>query len=357
MQNPDFDKGRAMRIKEAREAAANWVRVHAEALPGYTGACFSGSTVGMPEDAELPPYSDIDIVVFADWNTPPEKPGKFLYRNVLLEVTYLPVHLIHSPEEVLTNYHLAGMFRTNTLISDPAGDLGRLIDYVSPRFCHKKWVVKRCEHAMDKIQAGLSTLHEQRPIHELLTAWLFPAGIMTHVLLAAALRNPTVRLRYLKAREVLEGFGLSAFYPELLRLQGSESLTPERVEHHTLRLASLFDKASAAARTPFFFSSDITSQSRPIAIDGSLELIRQGNHREAVFWIAATFARCHQILAADAPESREAYLPDLHALLSDLGFQSSGDILRRGEAVRAALPSLWAAAETIIRHNPEVIQD
>ncbi|MFJ4922952.1 hypothetical protein [Streptomyces sp. NPDC088725] len=65
---------------------------------------------------------------------------------------------------------------------------------------------------------------------------------------------------------------------------------------------------------------------RPIAIDGSRELIDGGLHREAVFWIVAAFARCHTVLAADAPDAHRAWEPEFLAAVADLGILSAGDI-------------------------------
>jgi hypothetical protein len=53
-------------------------------------------------------------------------------------------------------------------------------------------------------------------------------------------------------------------------------ISPERVDHHLSELAKTFDAAAAVAKTPFFFSTDITPAARPIAIDGSRELIHAG---------------------------------------------------------------------------------
>jgi hypothetical protein len=52
------------------------------------------------------------------------------------------------------------------------------------------------------------------------TAWLFPTGVTTHVLLTADLRNLTVRLRYPAVRELLVAYGQPEFYEELLALLG-----------------------------------------------------------------------------------------------------------------------------------------
>lgn len=123
-----------------------------------------------------------------------------------------------------------------------------------------------------------------------MTAWLFPTSVTTLLPLVAALRNPTVRLRYPAAREVLDEYGHADLYPQLLELLGCAQVTRERVQEQLSELARTFDATAAVARTPFFFSADITPAARTVPIDGSQELIDRGDHREAVFWIIATFA-------------------------------------------------------------------
>lgn len=345
-----------IQVGYARSAAAAWVQETASREKGFLGAYFSGSTVGKPDNAYMSPSSDIDVVVVTTQAAPPMKLGKFVYRGVLIEVTPLSWNDLQSPEHVLSSYHLAGSFRIDSIIADPGGQLGQLQRTVSQQFDRRVWVRRRCENVRQKIEQGLSSIDTSAPFHDQVTSWLFPTGVMTHILLVAALRNPTVRLRYAAVREVLQQYGLDDFYTELLELQGSAHLTPERVALHTDKLEETFDAAAAVARTPFFFSSDISAASRPIAIEGSRELIRSGLHREAVFWIIATFARCHKILAADAPQSlQQSLAPAFEAAVADLGIASTGDLLRRGEAARAFLPKLWETTEVLLSSNPDII--
>ncbi len=323
-----------MRVGSARTAAAEWVMQHASREAGFGGAYFSGSTIGLPDDAELSAASDIDVVIVTAEAEPPRKLGKFVYRGTLVEATYLSWSQLASAEEVLTSYHLAGSFRVDTIISDPTGYLRKLQTEVSRHFAELLWVRRRCENVRQKIENGLRGIDTSAPWHDQVMAWLFSTGVTTHVLLVAALRNPTVRRRYLAAREVLKEYGHSSLYPDLLNLLGCADLTPQRVEHHLDELARTFDAAAAVAKTPFFFSTDITSAARPIAIDGSRKLIHDGDHHEAVFWIVATFARCHKILAADASSDLQRELaPAFDAIVADLGITSTGDLIRRGEEV------------------------
>jgi hypothetical protein len=343
-----------VKVGLGRSIAAAWVARHARSDAVFRGAYFSGSTVGLPDSAELPPSSDIDIVVVTAQDDPPAKPGKLRYRDTLLEVSYLPWSQLVSADDVLASYHLAGSFRTDTIIDDPSGHLRKLQAHVAGNFASRPWVRRRCQDARHRIESRLVAIDPSAPFHEQVLAWLFPTGVTTHVLLVAALRNPTVRLRYLAAREVLADYGRLGLYPALLDLLGCRNLSARRIQHHLHELTTTFDATAEVAKTPFFFSSDITPAARPIAIDGSQDLIDRGDHDEAVFWIIATFARCHTILAADAPELHHARTPAFQAAVTDLGISSTEDILHRAEEVTRFLPRLWQAAEDILASNPGI---
>ncbi|NIK75519.1 hypothetical protein FHS15_000619 [Paenibacillus castaneae] len=345
-----------MKVAYARSKASEWVIQIASREPEYMGAYYSGSTIRMTDDMEMPAASDIDIVIVTKHDVPPLKLGKFIYRGVLIEVTYLSWGQLATVEDVLASYHLAGSFQVDTIIADPTGHLRSLYSQVSSHFKEMEWVRRRCENARERIENGLHAIDSSAPFHDQVTAWLFPASVTTHVLLVAALRNPTVRLRYLAVREVLIKYKQTNLYEELLELVGCSKLSPQLVEHHLNELARTFDAAAAISKTLFFFSTDITAAARPIAIDGSRELIRAGFHREAVFWIIATFARSHKILAADAPiEVQNAYIPAFKAAVADLGISSSSDLTRRARDVIEFLPRLWSATEEILQANPEIV--
>ncbi|WP_351233256.1 hypothetical protein [Streptomyces sp. NPDC002133] len=343
-----------MKVGLARSAAIQWVARHAQPDTNFRGAYFSGSTIGLPDDAELSPSSDIDFVVVTAQEAPPAKPGKLRFQGALLEVSYLPWPELASADDVLASYHLAGSFRTDTIIDDPTGDLHKLHAHISRYFAARPWAHRRCQDARHRIETRLAAIDTSAPFHEQVTSWLFPTGVTCHVLLVAALRNPTVRLRYLAAREVLTDYGHLSLYPELLNLLGCSHLPVQRVQHHLRELAATFDATVEVAKTPFFFSSDITPTARPIAIDGSRRLIDSGDHREAVFWIIATFARCHTILANDAPQLHEALAPAFQAAITDLGISSTGDLIQRAETVSRFLPRLWQTTEDILNGNPNI---
>lgn len=342
-------------VREAKEVARRWVMEEAAGVPGFRGAFFAGSTNWLPDDAHLPATSDLDVTVVLADPDPPEKPGKFVYGDVLLEVSYLPDERLRSPEAVLGDYHLAGGFRTPSIIADPSGRLGELQAAVSRDYARRRWVQERCEHARDNVLRHLRSLDASGPFHDAVTAWLFGTGVTTHVLLVAGLKNPTVRRRYVAARELLAEYGGLDLYEELLGLLGCARLGRGRVEEHLASLTDAFDAAKAVADAPFFFVSDISDVARPVAIDGSRELIENGQHREAVFWMVATYSRCQKLFHHAAPAGSEDRFGDgFRMLLGDLGIASFADLRRRSERVERFLPAVWEAAQTIMAANPSV---
>lgn len=347
-----------MLVKDARKAARRWVLDEVSAIPGFSGAFFHGSTAWLPTNDPLPHTSDVDLILIFDEPGPPIKPGKLRYLDILLDVSILPSDQLRSPEQVLEQYYLAGSLRTATVILDKGGWLARLQTAVEQNFAKRQWVYRRCEHAMARVLRNLQSLHEAEQFPDQVTAWLFAVGVTTHILLVAGLRNPTVRHRYPAVQALLQDFGQSRMYDPLLDLVGCSRMSRAQAERHLIALTSAFDVAKEYSTTSFSFSSDISDEARSLAIEWSQDLIEGGLHREAIFWMTATYARCLTILRHDASEAiYEQMSVGFRRLLEDLGIISYEDLLRRGETVRASLPRIWDVAETIIAAHPNIVDD
>jgi hypothetical protein len=340
--------------QQAKDAARQWVMAQASKIPGFMGAYLSGSILWLPEDALLPPSSDVDVfIVLAD--PPPLKLGKFFYRDVLLDVSYMQGEQLQSPGPILGQPYLASSFSVPNILVDPSGRLARLQAAVSRDYARRAWVRARSEYARDRVLDVLHSLDASQPFHDQVTTWLFGTGVTTHVLLAAGLQNLTVRRRYLAARELLAEYGRLDFYEDLLALLGCAGMSQARAEHHLAALSQAFDAAKELLKSPYNFASDISEAGRPIAIDGSRELIERGCQREAIFYLTATYSRCLHVLYQDAhPEVHDRYLAGFRQLLADLGIHSFADLQRRCAQVEEFLPQVWAVAEAILAANPEI---
>ncbi len=344
-----------MIISEAKDHARQWVAEEGSKLPGFQGAFFTGSVTWLPGDANLPAASDVDLHVVLDGSAPPEKLGKFSYRGALLEVSFTTFEQLGSAEQLLADHQRAGAFRAPNTIADPSGRLTELQTAISSEYANRDWVRKRCEHARNHVLRYVRYMDASPPFHDAVAVWSFATGILTHVLLVAGLKNPTVRLRYLAVRELLATYGLSDFYETLLEPLGCADLSGDEVARHLPALADAFDAAAGALTTPIFFASDISADARHIAIDGSRELIEHGDHREAVFWMLATYARCQHVLATDAPPAAyEKHDVGLRDLLRGLGIASFAGLAGRVAEVEALLPRVSEVAEDIMTANPEI---
>lgn len=344
-----------MTVSQTREVAGEWMVQEGSRLPGFCGAYTAGSTNWLPDDAELPDASDLDIMVILSERNRAGRRGKFVYHGVLLEISYLHADQFESSDQLLSDYHLAPSFRTAKILFDPLGHLAPLQAAVSRDYHKRRWVRQRCHNARDKVLNHLRSIHREAPFPDQMMACLFAAGITSHVLLVAGLRNPTVRARYVAVRELLAEYGHIKFHGTLLELLGCARISRERVTQHVAALAGIFDAATRAIKTSFPFATDISTDARPIAIDASAELIERGYHREAMFWVGVTYSRCQKVLAQDAQaDLAKSFKDGYQALVGDLGLATFRDIQRRCAKIESTLPRVCELAEGIIAGNPEI---
>lgn len=343
-----------MLVGEAKATARRWVATEAAGIPGFAGAFFHGSTNWFADTDPFPSGSDLDVMLVLDGEPPPTKPGKFIYDNVLLEVSHLSRAQLGTPEQLLVQHQLAGSFQGPSIIADPFNFLTPLNEAVAREYARRSWVRARCEHARDKVLHSYP-VNAATPFHDQVNAWLFPTGITTHVLLVAGLRNPTVRRRYAATRDLLREYGQAGFYEVLLSKLGCATMPQARAAEHLATLSVAFDAAKGIIRSPFFFAADISDQARPIAIDGSRELIERGLHREAIFWIVATYCRCMAVFAQDGtPELHANHELGFRRLLSDLGIVTTDDLRQRKDELPDFMPQVWTVAEAIMAANPSI---
>jgi hypothetical protein len=342
-------------VRQASALARQWVVEEMSSLPGFQGAYIAGSVSWLPDDAIFPATSDLDINVVFSGQPELNARDKFLYHDLLLEVTPLSLDQLQSPDLILSHYHLAGGFRSPSILLDPSGRLSALQQAVARGYARKQWVRRRCEHARREVLDGLAGIDGAAPFPQQVMGWLFSTGKTTHVLLVAGLQNPTVRRRYGAVRDLLAKYGRLPFHETLLELLGSARISRTRAEEHLAALTEVFNVAAAVIKSPFSFASDISEIARPLTIDGSRDLIERGYHREAMFWIAVTHSRCRLVLHADAPAAlNRRFDADYRRLLADLGIASPDNLRQRGAQVKASLPRLREVAEAIMEANSDI---
>lgn len=332
------------------------MEAEAASTPRFVGAFLTGSTKWKPADAIHRASSDVDVRVVVEGPLAPADRHKSLYRDILLEAAFVTREELGSADEILANPHLAGSLWHPVLLLDPAGELEQLGRDVGARFARRTRVDERRSRVRHLALRFLRGIEQAGSFPEQVTSWLFGTSVTTLVLLAAGLRNLTVRRRYAESRALLEEHGRLGFHDEMLRWLGCAELEPAGVRYHLDALGAAFDAAAPHVDASFRFAADLRPDARAVAIDGSRELIDEGLHREAVFWLGATFSRCAQGLRRDAPgDVRERCDAGLRDLLRDLGLETAADLAARADQTRSRFPHLDAVAQQIVEATPEIV--
>lgn len=347
-----------MLVKEAKDIVRQWVVEEGSTIAGFCGAYFCGSTNWMSDDAELPPTSDVDVAIVVDHADPPGRCEKSLVYKVIVDLSFRSSSQFHTPDLMLATYFEAAHFTTRNIILDPLGRLTAIQQEVASHYAKRPWVYKRCEDVLTRIRTRLDWLKETDSFPQQVFSWLYPLSLVNHLILVADLKNPTVRQMFVASRDVLGRYDHLSFHESVLRLLGSETLTPVQAEHHLAELAEVFDVAKRCVRTSFFGAGYLQERTRPMVIDGNKEVIAGGFHREAMFWITMCSTWCQRALANDAPvEIQARFAPQYHQLMNALGIDSFADLRRRNEALQEVLPHVRKVAEDIMAHNPTIVDD
>lgn len=330
-------------IGAARDAAADWVAEHTAAL-GLVGAFCTGSTLHAQPTDELAHDSDIDILGVVP-GPPPAKLGKLTHRGVRLDVDFVGLPELVDPDVVASTFYLAPSFAAGAILTDPAGVLEPVVRHVRAVFADPAMIRARMAGVRERMDAGLARIAAAPTWSEAVLRWIFTTSLTTQQLLVAGLRNPTVRRRYAAVRSLLADCGRDDCYPDLLEQLGAQAVDRDTASHHLDRLERVFDAAAEAEPLAAPFAADVTAAARPVAIEGSRAMIAQGDHREAVFWLVVSFARCEQVLAAGAdPEHAAKASRDLAACVGDLtGLRGADDLQER----LAALPGHRARVDRL----------
>lgn len=340
-------------VKKAKLEARDWVVRTFGGTTDLIAAFYHGSINWKADEELFPATSDLDIIVVT--KNVVQDPKKFFYRDLILDLSWFPENDFKNAADILGNYYLAGDFRHPNIIIDVDGSLGKLQTEIAVEFNRKIWVTKRCHHAMQNALQFFRKFDESVNLHDQVTNWLFARGVMTHILLTAGLKNPTVRRRYMDAKKMLDEYGRVDLYEELLSLSGFNNIDSGRAMFHLNTVNEVFDIAKSLIKTPYRFATDISDSTKHIAIDGSLELIKSGMHREAMFWIVAVFSRCMHVLRNDAPvQIFSEWESKLRLLLAELGIHSTNDFQLSNHRAKEFLNKVNNTSEEIIRRNAEI---
>jgi hypothetical protein len=342
-----------MKVSEAKDIARRWVRDNAIGVAGFRGALFAGSINFMADEATFPPSSDVDIWILQDGIDDWQNMDKVLVDGIILETVFRPSEKLLTKEDVLSDPFAACHFAASSVIEDSSGDLINYQKLISEEYVKREWILRRCDLLHKTALSrwlGMMTDSE-----DLLDQAAGLSYIIQHVALIPVIANlgsPTARKCLIKSKELLEAQDELALYSDMLRLLGSAAMSRNRAQSILQDYIHSFDRAVEVIQTPYFGDFDINNHARPIVIDGAIELIDGGYHREAMYYVLIIYGFCQRAIQNDAPEGeKQLYLEGYKRMLSELGLHSSEDFYKRAEFAEDVLDRCMQFAEKMIASN------
>lgn len=346
-----------MTTAQVKAIACEWIAKNNSTIPGFFGAFFAGSINWANDDANWPSTSDVDVyVIVEDPASANVHQQKFLYDDVLLEVSFLPRDRFQHAEQILGDYPIACHFSVPSIIVDPTGLLSELQIEVARHYAEKTWIRKRIQAVLDWVSPRIVDMASLTPEFERPFNLFYTITMPAQIVLLGNLLNPTFRKVFMLSHHLLASIQRLPLHEKMLTVLGSVAMENDDVEWLLTECVSAFDYATKIIRTPFFGDFNVHELARPLAIDGSRELIAMGFPRESALWILLIRVLCQKAIEHDAPDDQKIrFSLDYTKFLARFGLSDLNDYKRRAALAQEMLAEVVDAAEVIMDMNPYVI--
>jgi len=353
-----------MNVERVIALAKQWVDTQGSRMPGFNGAHLAGGILSLPRQDPFPPYLDVDVrLLLADLPAEgtPEAEGRDLaYQGLILECGAAGVARYRSPEAVLADPDLAGNLVVDGILADPLGLLRPLHERVACDYGRREWVRARCvpmKAAVDRMLEAVAraaqpdyqaTRSDEQPL------WLLPstALALSGLLAVSRLERPTYRRSLVLLRHGLAAEGRLDLHEEALRLLGYDRLDRSQVEAYLAACAVAFDLAVAVKDRWVPFDFKLQAHVRPYIVAGAREMIDEGQHREAMFWIASFLIIAHTAIQWCAPQQAGTSQAAVDTLTADVGLTDPDALHARGPRLRALAAAVIALADGAVDRLP-----
>jgi hypothetical protein len=346
-----------MDVRQVIQLAKEWVELHGQQMPGFCGAYLTGGINTMPPHVPFPSYRDVDVIIVLEQGGKGSQENVELeYKSLILECGFKSLAEYKSPQSVLANPHLAPNLVVDSILSDPTGLLTRTHQVVAKEFARRRWVVARSDYEKNRTLGHLEQLRQAGSPFEVLTQLWWFANFLSGLIAVASLETPTHRKALVLMKELLQRQDRLAVHEELLSVLGLADLSRERVVSYLQECAAAFDRAVAVKRTPFPWDVKLHPHVRPYAIEGTQEMINEGYHREAVYWIELFWALSLLAIQNDAPEEEKLrFQAAFGRFLGDLGLRTPTDWQFRHEKAKKLTEDAFTVADEIVDSHPNIV--
>jgi hypothetical protein len=345
-----------MKVGEAKQIAKDWVAERAREMPLFAGAFFQGSITRMGDEEEMPPRSDVDVIVMVnrpEWNWLVEAGGELdsdahLRGGVIIEPLYFAADILRDLERVATSVQLAPTFLAQNIILDPTGILSELQPLVRGSYRKEHRVRQRCQNVEDMTLGWLQSAgpRDAKPpgwATELIfrVCCLYAASYLSsQALCVADLGGITGCKAFMRSREASLKHGLPHLHEKALEIMGCAEITSAQARAHLRELERAYGLACRVVHTPVWGRFYFKEFTRAIAVDAAAEMIVNGSPREGMPF--ALFLRCiaQNIIENDASliEKKDLW-KGFESLLSAFGLSSPADIETKVERLGDSSPS------------------
>ncbi len=129
-----------------------------------------------------------------------------------------------------------------------------------------------------------------------------------------------------------------------------------QVEALLRETARFFDRTLEVHQNPTPFSFKLKPHLRPYFIEASREIIDEGDHREATYWILAGMSIGYFALRIDASnEEMLSWQSIWDGAMQDFGFDQRGSWPSRYQSAKALSDRVFQVADKIIADNSDII--
>jgi hypothetical protein len=339
-------------VREVVAIVRQWVDQHARHWPDFAGAYLWGGITALPSEAPFPLYRDVDVVVVLATDTPADEQEVF-FGGLSLEIITKSLAEHHDAPAVLANPSAGPNVATTQILADPTGTLGNLQRAVAADYGRRRWVVARCAAEQAAAADGLGAMRRATTPAGRLDAVRDVLMALSGLLAVAELKRPTTRRTLALLRELLVAHGRADLQETALAVMGAAALDVAAVERLLAQTMATFDRAAAVNRTPIPYGFAIQPHLRPYYLEGTREMIDQGLHREAVFWIAC-LDTAYFVLENDAPAAEKAgFAAQLRELYDSLGYTSAAAWGQRVAAAEGLAAEIYQLADAIAARRPD----
>lgn len=346
-------KSAVLPVREVVEIVREWVDLHARHLPDFAGAYLWGGITALSGDAPFHLYRDVDVVVVLPKGAQDDT-VEIYYRGVMLEVISIELEAHQDAEAILANPSHGPNMATTQILADPIGILTPLQQAVAAEYGRRRWIQARCAKEKESAEKHLAAMRQaSTPAERLDSVWGFLSAL-SGLLAVAQLKRPTTRRTLTLLRELLEAQRRPDLNELALAVMGSQHMSRAEVQSILDLSVVAFDRAVEVYHTPTPYGFTIRAFLRPYLTEATREMIAEGNHREAMFWLMALDSESYLVLQNDAPDAEKLpFASQLQAMYATLGYIPAAIWAAHIDAAERLAPQIYDIADALAALYPE----